>query len=373
MNEPGMIKSGRRHRVLLAAVFVAVLGLLVMALSFGATPSMAADPSATLTKEALDPAGNPISNGASLPPGSPIKWVLNYDNTSGTPAHAVVTDPIGAGQSFVAGSLQTPPAWTKEYSADGATFGSTDLGAGTAAVRSQGDVPSTSTGAAVPVPPPLTSIFQDSATGGDGFRPILFGNDVFNIFHHTLQGGQQIVACTNSSTGEPCPGYPKTLSYGAPPQTVSTSFTPMQFVRSDGKMFFPAQLASRLRGGLFRPRCWYAVRVHAAFHSRYRRRGGRQLPGDDRGVGGDRDVAVLLRFGEQRRGPHPDPVLLRCRHPGALCQRGESRSEHTGQRHGGGLEPWRQRRGQRAGGPAHRRREPHLSSTRRSAGPPAHR
>ena len=77
--------------------------------------------------------------------------------------------------------------------------------------------PSTSTGAAVPVPPPLTSIFQDSPTGGDGFRPILFGNDVFNIFHHTLQGGQQIVACTNTSTGEPCPGYPKILSYGPGP------------------------------------------------------------------------------------------------------------------------------------------------------------
>ena len=100
-------------------------------------------------------------------------------------------------------------------------------------------MPSTSTGAAVPVPPPLTEIFQDSATGGDGFRPILFGNDVFNIFHHTVGSGQQIVACTNASTGEPCPGYPKVLTYGEPPQPISTSFTPMQFVRADGKMFFP--------------------------------------------------------------------------------------------------------------------------------------
>ena len=204
----------------------------------------AAQTSATLTKEALDPAGNPIANGSAVAPGSPIKWVLNYDNTSGSPVHASVTDPIGAGQSFVAGSLQTPPGWSKEYSADGTTFGTTDLGAATAAVRSQAFVPSTSSGAAVPVPPPLSSAFQESATDGDGFRPILFGNDVFNIFHHTLLGGQETIACTDAATGDACPGYPKVLSYGDPPETVSTSFTPMQFIRSDGKMFFPVQRAA---------------------------------------------------------------------------------------------------------------------------------
>ncbi len=213
--------------------------MLVASMSPGLTEVVGAQGQATLTKQALDPAGNPILNGASVLPGAPIKWVLNYKNITGSPGHSVVTDPIGAGQTFVTGSLQTPPTWTKEYSADGTTFGTTDLGAGTKAVRSQGDVPSTSTGAAVPVPPPLTSIFQDSATGGDGFRPILFGNDVFNIFHHTVGGGQQIVACTNASTGEPCPGYPKVLTYGDPSQQISTSFTPMQFVRADGKMFFP--------------------------------------------------------------------------------------------------------------------------------------
>ena len=235
-----------RGRTLLARVALAVLlGVSSVAVSFETAPgAAAAAPSATLTKQALDQSGNEIPNGSSLTPGSPIKWVLNYDNTSGTPAHARVTDPIGANQTFVPGTLQAPPIWSKEYSADGTTFGTTDLGTDTVAVRSQADVPSTSTGAAVPVPPPITSTFQTSATGGDGFRPILFGNDVFNIFHHTLLGGEQTIACTNASTGEACPGYPKTLSYGSPSETVSTSFTPMQFIRSDGKMFFPTQRAA---------------------------------------------------------------------------------------------------------------------------------
>lgn len=202
----------------------------------------AAQGTPTLTKAAIDPqSGNSIPNGAAVGPGRAVKWVLSYNNPTSAPAHAAVTDPIHSGQTFVGGSLQTPPPWTKEYSTDGLNFGSTDLGAATAAVRSQADVPSTSTGAAVPVPPPITSTHQDSATNGDGFRPILFGGNVFNIFHHTPFGGSETIACTSAVTGEACAGYPKALGYGTPPEAVSTSFTPLQYVRPDGKMLFGVQ------------------------------------------------------------------------------------------------------------------------------------
>ena len=121
--ESGSLGSTRRivprFVALLPTTCVLTIGMLVASMSPGLTDVVGAQGQATLTKQALDPNGNPIANGASVLPGAPVKWVLGYNNTTGSPANAVVTDPIDAGQTFVPGSLQTPPTWTKEYSADG--------------------------------------------------------------------------------------------------------------------------------------------------------------------------------------------------------------------------------------------------------------
>ena len=59
--------------------------------------------------------------------GGEVKWVNSLNNETASPAVATITDPIGANQTYVSGSLQTPPSWTKEYSTDnGATWSTTE-------------------------------------------------------------------------------------------------------------------------------------------------------------------------------------------------------------------------------------------------------
>ncbi len=87
-------------RSLVRTVCFLTVGMIVAAMCPGLNDVVSAQGQATLTKQALDQAGNPIANGASVLPGAPIKWVVDYDNTTGSPGHSVVTDPIGAGQTL---------------------------------------------------------------------------------------------------------------------------------------------------------------------------------------------------------------------------------------------------------------------------------
>ena len=77
--------------------------------------------------------------------GDTLNWAVTYrgGTSGGAAARAVVTDPIaGAGnsQTYVPGSLKVPPGWTPSWSTDGSSFGATDTGTATTAVRAENPV-----------------------------------------------------------------------------------------------------------------------------------------------------------------------------------------------------------------------------------------
>ncbi len=160
--------------------------------------------------------------------GDAVDWVLDYtDNGPATPAPATITDPIGAGQAYVPGSLKTPPGWTPSWSTDGTTFQGTDTGAATTAVRaSNGAARPGGTSLSSDLLPPLQSV--STATGGDGFTPILYRADgkaeAWNLFHHSAAPAA-VVVCTDLTTGKACAGGPWPKPINAAPGPLGSGAT----------------------------------------------------------------------------------------------------------------------------------------------------
>jgi hypothetical protein len=228
-------------------------------------PALAAAPPvpSTLTKSAQDvthAGANPVGHGDA------VKWVLDYaDNGASGPGTATITDPIdsaGIGQTYVPGSLRVPPGWSPSYSTDGTTFGGTDPGTSTTAVRATN--PAAQRGGTnlgnlllAPVQPTPT------ATGGDGFTPIIHRTpsgevEAWNIYHH-LQGPNPKVVCSDLTTGQPCAGgpWPRPLNTAVGPlgtgQTgdIATTLTP-QYVQDPnrpGVVYYPAVVADSVGVG----------------------------------------------------------------------------------------------------------------------------
>ncbi|HEX5408081.1 MAG TPA: hypothetical protein VFX16_37940 [Pseudonocardiaceae bacterium] len=250
----------RAFSVLGVGVTVVALAVTIPAPVLAATP--AADPS-VLTKSAQDvtnPGANPVGHGDT------VKWVLNYnDNDSSGPGAATITDPIdaaGTGQTYVPGSLQVPPGWSTSFSTDGTTFGATDPGTATAAVRATN--PTARQGGTnlgnlllAPVQPTPT------ATGGDGFTPIIHRTpsgevEAWNIYHHLVAPNPKVV-CSDLTTGQPCAGgpWPRPLntavgSLGSGPTgDIASTLTP-QYVQDPnrpGVVYYPALTAASVGVG----------------------------------------------------------------------------------------------------------------------------
>lgn len=192
----------------------AVLGASLLVLG---APEAVAAPS-VLTKTAQDvtnPGANPVNHADIL------NWVVNYTNNGPAgPASAAITDAIdgaGTAQTFVPGSLHTPPGWTPSWSTDGTNFGGTDTGTATTAVRAANanarpGGTNLSAGLVPPVQPSVT------ATGGDGYTPIIYRTpsgtvEAWNMYHHTTAPSPALV-CTDLSAGALCAGgpWPKPLN-----------------------------------------------------------------------------------------------------------------------------------------------------------------
>jgi hypothetical protein len=190
------------------------VGVAVVALAVGAPQSaVAAAPADTgtsvLSKSVQDvtsPGASPVNHADTL------NWVLSYaDNGPVGPSSAAITDPVGAGQTYVPGSLRVPPGWARSWSTDGTTFQGTDPGASTVAVRATNPTArqgGTNLGNLLlePVQPTAT------ATGGDGYTPILHRTasgevEAWNMYHHLVAAAPKVV-CSDLTTGQPCAGGP---------------------------------------------------------------------------------------------------------------------------------------------------------------------
>ena len=178
--------------------------------------------------------------------GSTVNWATGYSNTTASPNGDVsgfVTNSIGADQTYQTGSLDVPPGWNPRWSTNGgASYSTTEPVSGVTNVRmTNQDVNSPSTSSSSSIPPTVTAANVNSATGGDGFRPIPYGNRIFNVYHHAGAGGSPtdvILSCTLKSTGNTCPGYPIAPSAftGGP----ATSNWPHEYLdTATGEMWFP--------------------------------------------------------------------------------------------------------------------------------------
>ncbi|HEY4278999.1 MAG TPA: DUF11 domain-containing protein [Conexibacter sp.] len=152
--------------------------------------------------------------------GHTINWVLNYRNTTGVTAGVNVGDPIVGNQSFVGGSLRTPPALDPRWSTDGGnSYAGSEPGSGVNAVGAAGTSVDGSTGVEGPFSPPVTA-FRTSTANGDGWEAIFIGSNVYNVFHHRA-GTLAALDCHDKSTGVECAGFP--VQYVSP--TAGVPFT----------------------------------------------------------------------------------------------------------------------------------------------------
>ncbi|MFJ2775532.1 hypothetical protein [Kitasatospora sp. NPDC087315] len=226
-------------------------------------PSRAAVP--PLSKTGVD-----LTNGSTTTAdhGDTLQWVVSYSNPASTVQPATVTDVIQGGpgstpqtQTYVPGSLKVPPGFTPQWSTDGGTtFQTTDQGTATNVVQATNPntgSPATSTTNLIPAP--FTPV--DTATGGDGFIPILFTatvngqpvREAWNIYHHAGTSPLPIVVCTDLDTNGPCPSptgapqtWPRPLNSSAAGATTGDVRTTRkeQYVLLGDQLYYPASLTS---------------------------------------------------------------------------------------------------------------------------------
>lgn len=215
----------------------------------------AAAPSSAATGSVLHKSAQNLthSGAATASHGDSIRWVVDYtDNGTGGAAPASITDAIATTQGYVPGSLTVPPGWTPSWSKDGTTFEDTDTGTATTAVRASD--PSARPGGTSlesALLPPVQAVA--TATGGDGFSPILYRADgrteAWNTFHHSNAPAPTLV-CTDLATGKACAGgpWPKPLNAAPGPfgsgatADLSTTLTEQYVFDPDrsGVVYYPA-------------------------------------------------------------------------------------------------------------------------------------
>ncbi|MEV7780099.1 hypothetical protein [Kitasatospora sp. NPDC088351] len=257
----------------------------VSSFSLPASPASFAPPSANAANGSKAPAP-PAPSRAAVPPlsktgvdltngstttadhGDTLQWVVSYSNPASTVQPATVTDVIQGGpgstpqtQTYVPGSLKVPPGFTPQWSTDGGTtFQTTDQGTATNVVQATNpNTGSPATSATNLIPAPFTPV--DTATGGDGFIPILFTatingqpvREAWNIYHHAGTSPLPIVVCTDLDTNGPCPSptgapqtWPRPLNSSAAGATTGDVRTTRkeQYVLLGDQLYYPASLTS---------------------------------------------------------------------------------------------------------------------------------
>lgn len=203
----------------------------------GAHTGTALAASSTLTMQGYDVNSNSTTTAHA---NDPTRWVLGYNNTSGSTASVEINNQIPSGSTLSPGSVQLPPGWDAAYSDDnGGSYSGTDTGANTTDLRfSNPLLAESANGTSEVATQPLTSTAQ-SSTGQDAYVPIPFKDRILGIAHHSTQVGNELV-CTNQD-GTTCTGYPKAFNLSG--QTdFYTSINPLHYLdKTTGQLYFAAQ------------------------------------------------------------------------------------------------------------------------------------
>ncbi|MGZ3145826.1 DUF7617 domain-containing protein [Lentzea chajnantorensis] len=203
-----------------------------------ATTAVAQPLASTLTKTVQgvsDPAAH----------GDTATWVVSY--AGGADGAATITDPIGAGQALVPGSLRVPPGWTGTE--------------GNPVTATNPNVRNGGTALSSLLTPPVQA--SANATGGDGFTPILHRTpdgrlQSWNVYHHLAPANPKLV-CTDLTTNSPCPGGPWPRPLNTAPGAFGTGATgdigsPLepQYVRDEtnpARVYYSATTATSIGVG----------------------------------------------------------------------------------------------------------------------------
>lgn len=176
------------------AVVLAAVGLVEVGVGVtGAPPAEAASTAVSdFSKVGTDlthPSTATSTSPGAASPGDTIQWVLSYQNKTAGDGSVSITDPITAGQSYVANSLQVPPNLT------GSVSGNT--------VSASGTVPSGTTSGQIPTSTPVSINF--TTPGGDGYSVENYGTNVYTVYHHN--GSGTVVFCSTISNTK-CANWP---------------------------------------------------------------------------------------------------------------------------------------------------------------------
>jgi uncharacterized repeat protein (TIGR01451 family) len=209
----------------------------------------------TLSKTGIDASsGSMASSGGpagATAVGHTIDWVLSYQNTTGSSANVNVTDPLGANQTFVPGSLRVPPGFSPRWSTNGGgSYVPVEPASGVNAIGASGTSVGLSTGSEAVTQPPRGS-FVASSGGGDGYEALFIGSDIYNVHHHAGGGTATQIDCHDPSTGLRCSGaYPAYVSAtaGAAFGTGGNTLVTAQNNQADvvgTRIYFPAGVIGR--------------------------------------------------------------------------------------------------------------------------------
>jgi uncharacterized repeat protein (TIGR01451 family) len=213
------IRLAARRQTTAAALVAAVAALLVV-LVLAAPAHAGTTTASTLTKSATDPSTGATATSTETTgktePGDTLNWVLQYTNSTGSDASVNLTDPIGANQKYVGGSLQTPPSLAPQYSANGTsgwTAGTPPASAG--GVGGTGTVPAGTTTAQSPTFNLSTVSFN--TPGGDGYTVLGSRGNIYTVFHHTgpNHNPTTVVYCATLANAV-CEGWPSFSTYVNP-------------------------------------------------------------------------------------------------------------------------------------------------------------
>ena len=255
---PRAISPARRTRG--RAIVASIAAAVVLAWACAALPASAGAAVSTFDVTGTDSATGSIATSSGLTgttaAGDTLDWVLHYRNTAGERARTTLSNPIGAHQTLVAGTLDTPPGLAPRWSVDGGAGWLTGEPAqGANAVGADGTQVPGSTGDFAISTQTVTG-FDAGNQAGDGYEALFIGDNVYNVHHHYISGdpenrnGTMIDCHPKTSTGASpphCPGYPANASSAADvplgngPTTVTTAQHPIAAVdRDHGRIYFPA-------------------------------------------------------------------------------------------------------------------------------------
>jgi hypothetical protein len=217
---------------------LAVVAALLVSLAAALLPSMPDAAADGGFEGSVALTGAPSPAPGSVEAGGSVEAVLSLE---GPPTAAEVTAAAGLSEDLVLdpSSVDVPSGWSSAFSSTGPAGPFDDpLDTSTTGIEVRSPLlPGDGLGATQPAPSTamVASVGQGTSRG---FLPVLAGDRVFNVLHHSGVGDREL-DCADRVTGTTCPGYPMELHVSAA-DDLYTPFAATGWVDDAGLLWFSA-------------------------------------------------------------------------------------------------------------------------------------